>query len=61
MAAASIVLVEEALASLPRTLLPRLLLIALALYSVTAGFLLGLSGQAGAFKNANPALIRRLS
>ena len=61
MAAASIVLVEEALASLPRTLLPRLFLIALALYSVTAGFLLGLSGQAGAFKNANPALIRRLS
>jgi len=61
MAAASAVLIERALAMLPRTLMPRLFVAALALYSVAVGFLLGFNGPGEAFKTANPALIRRLT
>jgi hypothetical protein len=61
MAGAAVALIEQALALLPRTRVPRLLVAALAIYSVAAGFLLGFRGPGGAFKSANPALIRRLT
>ena len=60
MAGASIVLTEHALGMLPRRFVPRLLVVALAVYSVATGLLLGFIGPVGAFKDANPALIRRL-
>jgi hypothetical protein len=52
MAGASVVLIERALAMLPRTRVPRLLVAALALWSVLAGLLLGFNGPGAAFRRS---------
>ena len=61
MAGAAIVLTEYALSRMPPSFVARMLIVALAIYSVGVGFLLGLSGPGGAFRRANAPLIRRLT
>ena len=41
--------------------LNRVLVVALASYSIVAGLLLGFAGPGDAFKNANPVMFARLS